>query len=142
MNKATILIVEDDAILAMALRGKISRLGYNVVGPFAFGEEAIAFLPGRQVDLVLMEIELAGDMNGITTAEILLGMSDIPVVFLTAYSQNGLLEQAKTVSPYGYLVKPVSDQALAATVEMSLHRHKVDLELKESHCGQTGCGYR
>ncbi len=132
MNKATILIVEDDAILAMALRGKISRLGYNVVGPFAFGEEAIAFLPGRQVDLVLMDIELAGDMNGITTAEILLGMSDIPVVFLTAYSQNGLLEQAKTVSPYGYLVKPVSDQALAATVEMSLHRHKVDLELKES----------
>jgi len=132
LNKATILIVEDDAILAMALRGKISRLGYNVVGPFAFGEEAIAFLPGRQVDLVLMDIELAGDMNGITTAEILLGMSDIPVVFLTAYSQNGLLEQAKTVSPYGYLVKPVSDQALAATVEMSLHRHKVDLELKES----------
>ncbi len=132
MNKATILIVEDDAILAMALRGKISRLGYNVVGPFAFGEEAIAFLPGRQVDLVLMDIELAGDMNGITTAEILLGMSDIPVVFLTAYSQNGLLEQARTVSPYGYLVKPVSDQALAATVEMSLHRHKVDLELKES----------
>jgi PAS domain S-box-containing protein len=134
MSNKTILVVEDDAILAMALKGRISRLGYDVAGPFASGEKAIAFLPGKQVDLVLMDIELTGHMNGITTAEILLGMSDIPVVFLTAYSQNSLLAKAKTVSPYGYLVKPVSDQALAATLEMSLHRHKVDLELKESRC--------
>ncbi len=132
MHKATILIVEDDAILAMVLQKMICQLGYAVAGPFAFGEEAIAFLPGSQVDLILMDIELAGDMNGVTTAEILLRTADIPVVFLSGFSQSELLAQAKTISPYGYLVKPVSDQALAATLEMSLHRHKVDMELKES----------
>jgi PAS domain S-box-containing protein len=132
LAKPTILIVEDDAILATVLTPVISRLGYEVAGPFAFGEEAMAFLPGQQVDLVLMDIELAGEMNGIATAQIIHQTSDIPVVFLTSNSQNLLFEQAKSVSPYGYLVKPVSEQMLAATLEMSLHRHKVDRELKES----------
>ena len=132
MGKATILIVEDDAILAMDLQGTISQQGYTVVGPFASGEEAIAFLPGKQVDLVLMDIELAGEINGIGTAEIIHSTTDIPIVLLTSFSQNGLLAQAKTAAPYGYLIKPVPERELVATLEMSLHRYSLDRQLKES----------
>ena len=132
MSKAAIVIVEDDAILALDLQGMISRLGFTVTGLFASGEDVIAFLPGKQVDLVLMDIELAGNLNGIATAEILHQTSDIPIVFLTGYSQDPLLEEAKIAGPYGYLIKPVPERELAATLEMALNRHSLDLELKES----------
>ena len=130
--KATILIVEDNAILAMDLQGMITRLGYTVAGPLASGEEAIAFLQGKKVDLVLMDIELAGAMNGIAAAETLHRTVDIPIVFLTGFSQDPLLEQAKIAAPYGYLIKPVPERELAATLEIALHRHSLDRELKES----------
>ena len=132
MSKATILMVEDDAILAMDLQRMISQLDYTVVGPLASGEEAIAFLPDNQVDLVLMDIELAGTMNGIRTAETLHQTSDIPIVFLTGFSHDPLLEQAKIAAPYGYLIKPVPERELAATLEMALHRHSLDRQLQKS----------
>jgi two-component system, cell cycle sensor histidine kinase and response regulator CckA len=132
MSKATILIVEDDAILALDLRRMISRLGYTVFGPLASGEEALALLAGQPVDLVLMDIELAGPINGIDTAETILRTVGVPVVFLTGFSQDPLLEQAKIAAPYGYLIKPVPEQELAATLEIALHRHMLDRQLKET----------
>ena len=132
MRNATILIVEDDAILAMNLRRMISLMGYTVAGPFASGEVAIAFLAENSVDLVLMDIELAGTMNGITAAETINRISDIPVVFLTGFSNESLLEQAKVAAPYGYLIKPTSERELTATITMSLHRHDLDRKLKET----------
>ena len=132
MTKASILIVEDNAILALDLQEILSRQGYTVAGLLASGEEALDFLSGKQVDLVLMDIELAGEMNGINTAERLHGTSDIPVVFMTGFSQDPLLEEAKIAAPYGYLIKPVPERELAATLEMALHRHRLDRELRES----------
>ena len=132
MSKATILIVEDDAILAMDLEGMISRMGYTVAGPLAFGEEAIAFLAVNAIDLVLMDIELAGKLNGITAAEIINRTADVPIVFLTGFSHDPLLEQAKIAAPYGYLIKPVPERELAATLHMALHRHMLDRKLQES----------
>ncbi len=124
MTKATILIVEDDAILALDLQGTLSRLNYTVVGPIATGEEAISFVANNRIDLALMDIELAGKLNGIATAEILQQSSEIPIVFLTGFSQDPLLQEAKFAAPYGYLIKPVPERELAATLEMALHRHK------------------
>jgi PAS domain S-box-containing protein len=132
MSQASILIVEDDAILAMDLEGMIARMGYSVAGPLAFGEEAIAFLSANKVDLVLMDIELAGKLNGITAAEMITRTADIPIVFLTGFSHDPLLEQAKIAAPYGYLIKPVPERELAATLQMALHRHMLDRKLQES----------
>jgi PAS domain S-box-containing protein len=132
MNKATILIVEDDGILATYLENILTGLGYSVLGPVASGEEAVAYPGGRNINLVLMDIELAGAMDGITAAERICRTTEIPIVFMTGFSQDALLEKAKIASPYGYLIKPVSERELAATVQMTLHRHAADRRLKES----------
>ena len=132
MNSSTILIVEDDAILAMNLERMLTLQGHTVSAMLASGEDALAFLEKEKVDLVLMDIELAGIMNGITAAEIINRTSDIPIVFLTGFSHDPLLQQAKMAAPYGYLIKPVPERELAATLEMALHRHSLDRKLKES----------
>jgi len=132
MPEATLLIVEDDGILAAHLEDTITRLGYAVLGPVATGEEAITLLNDQKADLVFMDIELAGEFDGLQTAENISRSVDVPIVFLTGFSHEALLEQAKTVSPYGYLVKPVSERDLAATVTMCLQRHALDRKLRES----------
>ena len=132
MTHATLPIVEDDGILAANLEYIVKALGYEVLGPVASGEEAIALLQDHPADLVLMDIELAGKLNGIETAGIINRSSDIPIVFLTGFSHDPLLEEAKTAVPHGYLIKPVSERELAATVAMSLHRHVLERQLKES----------
>ncbi len=132
MSKATVLIVEDDGILAMNLQNMLEFMDYKVAGPLASGEEAIAFVPKYPVDLVLMDIDLSGTMNGIAAAETISLTTDIPVVFLTGFSHDPLLAQAKVAAPYGYLIKPVSERELAATLEMALHRHLLHCQLKES----------
>jgi len=133
MLNATILIVEDDAILTMQLQRMISLMGYTVAGPLASGEKAIAFLAENNVNLVLMDIELAGTMNGITAAETINQTSTVPIVFLTSFSHDPLLEQAKITAPYGYLIKPVPERELAATLRMALNRHTLDRELTEKN---------
>jgi PAS domain S-box-containing protein len=130
---ASILIVEDDGILATHLTATVVELGYTALGPVRSGEEAVAIFQNNQtVDLVLMDIELAGKLNGIETAASIAAISDVPVVFVTGFSQEPLLKQVKTVVPYGYLVKPVGERELAATISMSLHRYALDRQLKES----------
>jgi PAS domain S-box-containing protein len=132
LSRATILIVEDDTIPAMHIADSLTRLGYTVAGPLTSGEEALTFLANRQADLVIMDIDLAGSLNGIETAEALHGKYDAPIVFLTGFSHDSLLERAKIVGPYGYLIKPVAERELAATLEMALYRHSLDRQLKES----------
>jgi PAS domain S-box-containing protein len=132
MIPATILIVEDDGILAANLEEILLHFGYTVLGPVATGEAATVLLEETKADLVLMDIELAGALSGIQTAEIIRQAQDIPIIFLTGYSQESLLEQAKAAAPYGYLIKPVPERELAATLSMVLHRHALDCQLKQS----------
>ena len=132
MARNKILIVEDDAILAMHLQDILNRQGYDVLETISTGERVFQAVADFQPDLVLMDIELAGEMNGITAAEQLAAVTDVPVVFLTGYSQDVLVQQAKIAAPYGYLVKPVPDRELIATIEMTFNRHQLDLELKRS----------
>ena len=132
MDKPHILIVEDDGILATCLQEMVTRMDYAVAGPLATGEEAITLVGSKKVDLVLMDIELAGGITGIEAAEIICKSMDVPIVFLTGYSHDPLLEQAKIAAPYGYLIKPVPERELAATLAMALHRHDLDRELRQS----------
>jgi PAS domain S-box-containing protein len=132
MSKEIILIVEDDGILSLHLHDSLVHLEYSVLDPVATGEAGITAVAEFHPDLVLMDIQLAGKINGISAAEKIRETSFIPVVFLTSYSDYQLLQQAKKIVPYGYLVKPVSDQELAATIEMALYRHSLDRKLRES----------
>ncbi len=142
MEQKTVLIVEDDAILAIQVRNMLVDVGYNVLEPVASGEAAIAAIVAERPepglpdlilpDLILMDIQLSGPMDGITAAEHIRKVADVPVVFLTGYSHDPLLQRAKTTMPYGYLVKPVSSRELVATIEMALYKHTIDRQLRES----------
>ncbi|MCX6028489.1 MAG: PAS domain S-box protein, partial [Chloroflexi bacterium] len=132
MSRETILIVDDEAIIAAQLQDTLDALGYTALKPVATGEAAIAAVKARPPDLVLMDIKLAGEMDGITAAGRIQSAADIPIVYLTGYSQDPQLQQAKVTAPYGYLVKPVGERELAATLEMALYKHALDRRLRES----------
>jgi CheY-like chemotaxis protein len=116
---ARILVVEDEAIIAFCLQETLTRLGYDVVGVIAFGEEALQKVKETPPDLVLMDVQLAGDMDGIEAAAQIQVQFDIPVVYLTGYAEGMLLQQIEATASY-YLDKLVQDQELHATIEMAL----------------------
>lgn len=132
MNRGSILIVEDDGIIAAHLQDTLTRLGYVVPEPVATGEAALAAVAAAPPDLALMDIQLAGAMDGVTAAEHIRAAFDIPVVYLTAFTQDAQLQQAKATAPYGYLVKPAPERELLATLEMALHKHSLDRRLRQS----------
>jgi len=128
----SILIVEDEALIALNLSQILSSKGYVVHIPVGTGADAISSVKTRKPDLVLMDIELPGGMNGIETAARIRAIGDIPVIYLTAYTEKMLLEQACLTAPYGYIVKPFHERELTAIIEIALYRHSLDRKLKES----------
>ena len=110
MAKTEILIVEDERITAEDIRLSLGGLGYAVTGMASSGEEAIRKAEELHPDLVLMDIVLGGDMDGIEAAEIIRARFNIPVVYLTAYADEKRLERAKVTQPFGYILKPFDDK--------------------------------
>jgi len=131
-NKRTILVVEDEALIAANLVYSLSSLGYSVQKPVATGGDAIRAVKIQKPDLVLMDIELIGEMNGIETAEKIREITDIPIVYLTAYTDDLRLNQARLTEPYGYIIKPALSPELRATLEIALYKHDLNQKLKES----------
>ena len=131
MSDTSILIVEDEAIVAADLASKLSGLGYQVVGTVADGEGAIALADQLRPQLVLMDVALKGQLDGIETAAMIRRDHDIPVVYLTAYSDRTTLDRAKRTGPFGYVLKPFDEQDLATQIEMALYRHQADRQLRE-----------
>ncbi len=132
MNKPKILVVEDEALIAANLTQILTSLGYTVHKAVAKGEDAINSIKIQKPDLILMDIELIGALTGIETAEKIRAIVDIPIVYLTAYSDDVRLKQAQLTEPYGYLVKPVHNRELQATIEMALYKHEIDKNLRQS----------
>ncbi len=132
MKGNKIMIVEDESIIAEDIRMSLINKGYVVTSVNSRGEVAIEKVKEDKPDLVLMDIMLAGKMDGIETAGIIHSTLDIPVIFLTAYSDDKILERAKITEPFGYLIKPFKDRELFITIEMSLYKYKIQSELKES----------
>jgi len=128
MPKARIMVVEDEALVALDLVAKLRQLDYEVPASAFSGEEAVEQAPLLQPDLVLMDIHLAGAMDGIEAAQRIHHGLNIPIVFLTAYSDDPTLERAKGAEPLGYLIKPFEKRELYTTVEMALHRSRVERE--------------
>jgi DNA-binding LytR/AlgR family response regulator len=118
---ATILIVEDEALIAGEIARALVRLGHTPLEPVDNSDEAIETLLQQPVELVLMDINIAGDMNGIAAALLIRRQFAIPVMFLTARSDSATINRAKVAQPYGYVVKPFTDESLRAQLEFALH---------------------
>jgi len=131
MDKMNILVVEDERIVAEDIKMRLQKLGYKVPGIVFSGEEAVKKAEEIQPDLVLMDIVLEKKMNGIEAAAIISSRFDIPIVYLTAYADDKTTERAKITEPFGYILKPFEDRDLHTTIEMALHKHKMENIIKE-----------
>ena len=132
MHKPSILIVEDEAIVAADLFGQLDRLGYQISGQTPRGEEAVVLARDLSPDLVLMDVRLAGPMDGVEAAQIIRRECDIPVIYLTAHSDSATLERAKLTESFGYLLKPFEELGLKTQIEMALYKHQTERKLRES----------
>lgn len=130
MQPLDILVVEDEAIVAMDLESRLSRLGYRVIGIASNGEEAIRRTSEAQPHLVLMDIRLSGDMDGIEAGRLLRMQYGVPVVYLTAYSDDATLARAKLTEPAGYLLKPFEERGLRAAIEIAVYKHETEQKLR------------
>jgi PAS domain S-box-containing protein len=131
MSKTNILIVEDEAIVAADLAGKLRQLGYEVAGIAAGGEEAVRLASRLRPHLVLMDIWLKGPMDGIQAADVIRHHQDVPVIYLTAHSDAATLARAKLTDPFGYILKPYEERELATHIEMALYKHETHRQLRE-----------
>ena len=132
MPKANILIVEDEAVVAADLAGKLERAGYRVIGIASDGEDAIETAKALGPDLVLMDIRLAGQMDGIKTAERIQASRNIPIVYLTAHSDMDTLRRAASTEPFGYILKPFEERDVTTQIEIALFKHQAERRLRES----------
>ena len=130
--KKQILVVEDERIVADDIKASLLRLGYDVCGIAISGEQSIKKAGKLRPDLVLMDIVLKGEMDGIESASIIRTHFDIPVVYLTAHADDKTLERAKTTEPSGYILKPFEDGDVHSTIEIAIYKHKIVSLLKES----------
>ena len=127
-----ILIVEDEKIVATDLKRSLQHMGYEVIEPVGSGKKAIHIAHEQKPDLVLMDIVLQGEMNGVEAARIIQEKDDIAILYLTAYSDEDTFKQAKLTGPYGYIIKPVEERELKTVIEVALFKHRMQLQLKES----------
>ena len=126
-----IMVVEDEAVIAIRLQERLTAMGYHVVGISYSAEEAMKQARRLRPDLVLMDIMIPGKMDGVVVAKWVKAELDIPVIFLTAFSEDKIIERAKQAKPYGYIVKPFQDRELKASVEIALYKKETEKALKE-----------
>jgi len=132
MANKRILVVEDESITAMEIEDRLKDLGYTVTGIVGRGEEAIKKARETRPDLVMMDIFLKGDMDGIEAAETIRKNFGIPVIYLTAYSDEKTLERAKITEPFAYIIKPFEERELHSNIEISLYKSQIERALRES----------
>ena len=130
--KHRVLVVEDSLVVARDIALQLVELGYQPVGSASRAEDALTLVASLRPDLVLMDIELAGAMDGIAAAQIIRTQFAIPVVFLTAYAADDVLERAKLTEPFGYILKPFSERELRTVLAMALYKHQAEIKLQNS----------
>jgi putative two-component system response regulator len=133
MEKKKIMVVEDERIVARDLARQLTDLGYDVVATAYSGEEAVDKARELHPDLVLMDIVLSGKMDGIQAANKIKALSGTPVVYLTSYADDKTFGRAKLTGPSGYILKPVEKKQLHVAIELALHRHGIELNLRKNH---------
>ena len=129
MAKINVLVIEDESIVSKDIQHSLKKLGYNVVGAASTGEKAIELADSTKPDIILMDIMLKGEMNGIAAADEIRKNNSIPVIFLTAYADESTLSKAKITEPYGYILKPFKEIDLHTTIEMAIYKHGREQEI-------------
>lgn len=132
MSKTRIFVVEDEVIVARDIMQQLGELGYEAIGTCTRGEEALVQVERLRPGLVLMDIQLAGAMDGIATAKLIRERFALPVVFLTAFAETETLNRAKLSEPFGYILKPFDERELRTVIEIALFKHQSDLNLRAS----------
>lgn len=130
-TKPRIMIVEDEFVVAEDIRECLEHLGYAISSTASSGEEALERIEQDAPDLILMDIVLTGEIDGIETARRIAGRHHIPIIFLTAHSEDTMVLRAKMIEPYGYILKPFDDRSLHVNLEIALHRAQTDRQLRE-----------
>lgn len=124
-----ILVVEDEAVIAMEIETRLMKMDYEVIGPVATGERALSLASAAHPDLALMDINILGPQDGVEIAALLRERHGIPVIFLSAYSDDATIQRAAVTGPLGYLTKPFSDRDVRAAIEVALYKQSTDREL-------------
>lgn len=132
MPNTRIMIVEDEAILVLDIKNHLENYGYSVPVVVYSGEEAVNRIPEFQPDLVLMDIKLDSEIDGIKTVQEIHDNAGIPVVFLTAYASDDMLQRAKVTEPYAYILKPFNERELRSNIEIALYKHRTEKALRDS----------
>lgn len=132
MNPIKVLVVEDEVIVAQDIAGRLKKLGYIVTATVASGEEAIEKAIENRPDIVLMDIVLKGEMDGVAAAQQIRTKINVPTVFLTAYADEKTLERAKITNPFGYIIKPFQQQDLRVAIEIALQRHEIETKMQQA----------
>jgi PAS domain S-box-containing protein len=127
-----IMVVEDEVLIALRLQKRLTEMGYDVPDVVYSGEEAVEKARSFRPDLILMDIMIPGNIDGITVAEIVKSELDIPVIFLTAFSEDNIIERAKKIEPFGYILKPFQDRELKAAIEVAFYKKEMEKALKKS----------
>ncbi|MBN1799165.1 MAG: response regulator [Spirochaetales bacterium] len=131
MDKKRIFIVEDENIVSLDMKKRLEKLGYDVPGIAASGEDAVKMVLEQKPDLVLMDIKLSGKMDGVEAAGEILKSYSVPIVYITAYAENTTLKRAKITEPFGYILKPFEERELHINIEIALYKHKMQDIVKE-----------
>ncbi len=131
MANISVLIVEDEEFFATEVQDILNKLGYDVLGVASTGEDAVRMAEETRPDLILMDIVLKGEMDGVTAAEQIHEHFDIPVIYLTGLTGDQITERAKITEPFGYILKPFQERELHVAIEIALYRHKMEKKLRE-----------
>ena len=131
MSQPQILIVEDENIVALDIEMRLTGLGYQVVGAVSTGDDAVSYALALNPDLILMDIHLRGEMDGVEAARQIQAQRHIPVVFLTAYADDATFQRAVVTEPFGYVLKPLDEKELQMSLEIALYRHRTEKKLRE-----------
>jgi len=132
MNKSTILVVDDEAIIAKNMQRTLNKIGYDVPEIAFSGKEAIEKASDIHPDLVLMDINMPGELDGIEAANLIRRRLDIPIIFVTAHADKDILARARISEPFGYILKPVTVRELQSNIEMALYKHRMEKVLKSN----------
>ncbi len=133
MSKVSLMIVEDEGLIAKAIQKMLRTLGYGIAAVVPSGEEAIDKVPETHPDLVLMDIRLGGRLDGIETAQIIRDRFAVPVIYVTAHSDRATLQRAKIAEPFGYILKPIDIRELSSTVEIALYKARTEEKIRQAN---------
>ena len=132
VERARIMVVEDEAVISLEIQDRLTKMGHSICGTAASGEEALSVATAKRPDLILMDINLRGDVDGVQAAQQIHDRIEIPVIYLTAFADDRTVERARLTEPFGYLIKPFSEKELYAAIEVALYKNSMDAKLRDS----------